>query len=80
MGKIIAKYEIQANGGWLFNVNTSSVLQNNNQIINLLTNENNSAQFYLKNSSGAIECNTSYSSKPIGTNVEVFVNIVIPVK
>lgn len=80
MGKVIAKYEIQENNGWLFNVNTSSVLQNNNQVINLLTNENNSAQFQLKNSSDSIECSTAYSSKPIGTNVEVFVNIVIPVK
>lgn len=86
-GKLITKYEIESNNGWLFNIvdNTELFSDNNMQVVYLPKYSGGYAQVAFKkvldnNSKNVLQCNTAYSGDPITAGEEVIVNIVFATK
>ena len=86
-GKLITKYEIESNNGWLFNIvdNTELFSDNNMQVVYLPKYSGGYAQVAFKkvldnNSKNVLQCNTAYSGDPITAGEDVIVNIVFATK
>lgn len=86
-GKLIIKYEIASNNGWLFNIvdNAELFSDSNMQVVYLPKYSGGYAQVAFKktldnNSKNVLQCTTAYSGDPITAGEEVIVNIVFATK
>lgn len=86
-GKLITKYEIGSNDGWLFNIvgNTELFSDNNIQVVYLPKYSGGYVQVAFKktldgSSKNVLQCATAYSGNAIPAGEEIIVNITLATK